>query len=51
MALCIAQSPLGAVLPWTVFILSWVVVAKVGLLVTDNRPRRDIEVSAIDPQI
>ena len=47
----IASSPLGAALPWAVFVFSWAVVAKVGLLVTDNRPRRDIEAHAIDPQI
>ena len=46
-----AQTPLGALLPWATFILSWLVVARVGLLVTDNRPRLDIRRAEIDPQI
>lgn len=46
-----AKSPLSAIFTWGVFILSWIVIAKAGPLVTDNRPRTDIDQHAIDPQL
>jgi NADH-quinone oxidoreductase subunit H len=36
---------------WAVFLVAWTVTAFVNPLVTDNRPRRDLSVAAVDSQI
>lgn len=39
------------IMGWVVAITSWVAVAMLAPLVTDNRPRLDMEKQGIDPQI
>jgi hypothetical protein len=36
---------------WVVFVAAWIFVALFNPLVTDNRPRRDLTLNAVDPQI
>jgi NADH-quinone oxidoreductase subunit H len=40
-----------AAVSWLVFVAAWTVTALVNPLVTDNRPRRDLLVYPVDPQI
>ncbi len=42
---------LACLIGWGVAIAAWVVVAWIGPLVTDNRPRSDLRPYGIDPQI
>jgi hypothetical protein len=36
---------------WLVFAAAWTVTALANPLVTDNRPRRDLSLASVDPQI